>query len=268
MTRLMGVWEDWEGFDKIGNVRSTRDYFVYWAFEWDAIFIHYGATFYCDSVLERTTTHNIDYLRYPPGSFRAEAKNTVDNAFTSTELIRNAIESHGYPLTYRDGFIADPHFNFAAPGWPNTLEQYINAVDANIIDMSPTYPVTNCYFVYNEETGLYERFQHLSGESAGPHLDLMNGEQLAFRNIIVQNTYYEQRDRQGYLAFQCHDTTRDGWYFTGGKGIRITWEKTTDYGATRFFDDKNNEIRMNTGKTMILIIQDGDTFLIDGVRVS
>ncbi|MDR2546058.1 MAG: DUF3048 domain-containing protein [Lachnospiraceae bacterium] len=267
MTRLMGIWENWDDFDKIGNIRSTRDYFVYWAFEWDALFIHYGATIYCDTILGRDTTHNIDCLQYAPASFRDVAKNQVDNAFTNTGRIVNAATTHDYLLSYREGRIAEKHFNFAAPGWANTLEQYINAVDAQVIDMSPTYPVTNCYFVYNEETGLYDRFQHLAGENAGPHIDLMNGEQLSFKNIIVQNTYYEQRDRQGYLVFQCHDTTRDGWYFTGGKGIRISWEKTSDYGATRFLDDKRSEIEMNTGKTMILIIQDGDTFMIDGTRV-
>ena len=80
-----------------------------------------------------------------------------------------------------------------------------------------------------------------------------------FKNILVQNTYHEELS-DGYLVFQCHDTTRDGWYFTNGKGIHVNWEKTSDYSATRYYDDNGNEIMLNTGKTMICIVEDGDQF--------
>ena len=84
----------------------------------------------------------------------------------------------------------------------------------------------------------------------------------------MQNTYYEVRDDKGYLAFQCHDTTRDGWFFTNGKGIHVNWEKTSDYGATRYYDDAGNEIELNTGKTMVCIVEDGDSFLVDNQEFS
>jgi len=268
MTRLMAIWEDWRDFEKIGNIRSARDYYVYWAFEWDAFLIHFGGPHYSDDILNRSSTESIDCLKYSGAYFRDVAKNNVDNAFTSTEMIRKSLDFFGYSPNHREGFADKPHFSFAAPGQPNNLTQYADAIYANRVDMSSTYPVTNCYFVYNAETGLYERFQHLSGERDGPHLDLLNGEQLTFKNIIVQNMYFEQRDLQGYLSFQCHDTTRGGWYFTNGRGIRITWEKTKDYEPTRYFDVFGNEIEFNIGKTMILIIQDGDVFIIDGRRVS
>lgn len=263
MTRLMAVWEDWSNFDKIGNIRSCRDYYLYWAFEWDAIYIHFGGPFYIDELIGREDTQNINCIDYSKASYRDTAKNSTDNAFTSTENIMNAIDHYGYPTEYREGYADETHYQFASNAEPNTLEQYSDAITATKIDMSPAYPVTNCYFIYNEETGLYERFQHLSGDSDGPHIDLANNEQLAFKNVLVQNTYFEVRDQKGYLAFQCHDTTRDGWFFTNGKGIHVTWEKTTDYGATRYYDDNGNEIQLNTGKTMVCILEDGDTFNVD-----
>ena len=170
----------------------------------------------------------------------------------------NVIESKGYSTEYRD--IADQaHFNFATQSAANTLEQYgSDAKTATYIDMSGCYPLTRCYFRYDEDDGLYYRYQHLSGGTDGPHLDA-DGEQLTFKNILVQNTYCEELS-DGYLVFQCHDTTRDGWYFTNGKGIHVNWEKTSDYGATRYYDDNGNEILLNTGKTMICIVEDGDTF--------
>ena len=45
ITRLMGIWENWDNLEKVGNVRSSRDYFMYWSFEWDAFHVHYGGPF-------------------------------------------------------------------------------------------------------------------------------------------------------------------------------------------------------------------------------
>ena len=52
ITRLMGIFEDWEDIEKIGYVRSSRDYFVYCAMEHDAIYCHFGqATPYVGELL-------------------------------------------------------------------------------------------------------------------------------------------------------------------------------------------------------------------------
>ena len=266
ITRLMDIWEDWDDIEKIGNVRSSRDYFMYWSFEWDAFHIHYGGPFYMDDLLNRNDSENINLnidvsITY---HFRDYAKNDFDNAFTNSKLIHDYIDDKNYSLNYRDNYSDEQHFLFASEQDPNMLTQYEDCIQAKKVDMSLAYPLTNCYFVYNEKTGLYDRFQHLSGEHDGPHMDLANNTQLAFKNLLIQNTYYEVRDEKGYLSFQCHDTTRDGWFFTNGKGIHVTWEKTADYSATRYYDDAGNEIKLNTGKTMICILEDGDTFTVDG----
>lgn len=268
MTRLMAVFDNWSNFEKLGNIRSCRDYFAYWAFEWDAVIVHYGGPFYMDEVMGRKDTQHIDCIDYSNSYYRDIAKNDYDNAFTSTKLLNKAMDYYGYSDQYRDGYADEQHYLFAPDEAPNTLEQYDDALPAARVDMSLAYPVTNCYFIYNENTGLYERYQHLSRDVEGPHIDLANNRQLAFKNILVQNTYYEVRDQKGYLAFQCHDTTRDGWFFTNGKGIHVTWEKTSDYGATRYYDDDGNEILINTGKTMICILADGDSFTVDGKVLS
>ena len=267
MTRLMGVFEDWSNVEKLGNIRSCRDYYVYWAFEWDAIYIHYGGPFYINDIIGRSDTQNINCIEYGNATYRDTAKNSTDNAFTSTDRIKDAAAHYGYPLEYREGYADKQHYMYASESEPNTLAQYSDAITASKVDMSPAYPVTNCYFEYNEATGLYDRYQHLSGDSDGPHIDLANNQQLSFKNLLIQNTYFEVRDEKGYLAFQCHDTTRDGWFFTNGKGIHVTWEKTSDYGATRYYDDDGNEIKLNTGKTMVCILEDGDTFTVDGKTI-
>lgn len=261
ITRLMPIFQDWQSADKLGNVRSCRDYYVYWAFEWDALYVHFGGPFYIDEVISRTD--DIDGKTSSNFWRDKSAKNSTDNAFIDAAGVLAEADRLGYSTRLRDGYADGQHYRFAPVESPNDLSQYSDAVTADRIDMSPAYPVTNCYFVYNSDTGRYDRYQHLSGSSDGPHTDAANGEQLSFKNILVQNTYYEVRDAKGYLAFQCHDTTRDGWFFTGGRGIHVNWEKTSDYGATRYYDDAGNEIELNAGKTMVCIVEDGDSFLVD-----
>lgn len=263
MTRLMAVFEDWKDLDKIGNIRSLRSYYAYWAFEWDAFIVHVGGPFFINELLAQDTTETID-MNSSTGSsafFRSDDRPMPHNAYTSGKLLETAVNENGYSVEYR-GLTDERHFLFASKAEPNTLAQYGDAtVSAEYIDMSGCYPLTRCYFEYEDSDGLYYRSQHLSGDVDEPHIDAATGEQLSFKNIIVQNTRYENLGlEEGYITFQCHDDAMDGWYFTNGRGIHVTWKKTSDYGATRYYDDNGNEIVLNTGKTMICIVEDGDAF--------
>lgn len=261
MTRMLAIYEDWEDLEKIGNIRSLRSYFAYWAFEWDAYIVHFGGPYFINELTEAPTTQNVNGNLGSDDAafFRTPDRVSPHNAYAVGSGLAAVIDNKGYSRYYRD-LVDDNHFQFAAKASPNTLSQYETAArNATYIDMSGSYPLTRCYFEYNEEDGLYYRSQHLSGSTDGPHIDEATGKQLTFKNILVQNVKVEDLG-EGYLAFQCHDTTRDGWFFTNGKGIHVNWEKTSDYGSTRYFDDYGNEIILNTGKTMICVIEEGDTF--------
>ncbi|MCM1326807.1 MAG: DUF3048 domain-containing protein [Bacteroidales bacterium] len=263
MTRLMGIYEDWQSLDKIGNIRSLRSYYMYWAFEWDAIIVHVGGPFFIDELLAQPDTNNVDETSSPDRNafYRDSDRSIPHNAYTTGSMILNIVRRKNYSLEYRS--LADEqHYLFAPESAPNTLEQYgENTQNISYIDMSGCYPLTRCYFEYNESDGLYYRSQHISGDTDGPHMDAATGEQLSFKNILIQYVKCEELDfKEGYLNFQCLDTDMDGWYFTNGKCIHVTWEKTSDYGATRYYDDNGEEILLNTGKTMICIVRDGDNF--------
>ncbi|MBQ9991291.1 MAG: DUF3048 domain-containing protein [Lachnospiraceae bacterium] len=259
ITRLMAIYGDWTELERVGNIRSCRDYFIYWAFEWDALYVHAGGPFYIDEVIGRKDTHNINALTAPSGVFyRTTDRSAPQNLYLDGADIYAEANRLGYPLEARTDYVDNTsHFQFASKTEPNTLTQYSDAAVAKKIDLASAYPTTQTWFEYNEADGLYYRFQKTSG---GAHKDQATGEQLAFKNVLVQFTYHEVRDAKGYLAFQCIDSTRDGWFFTEGKAIHVTWKKTSDYGTTRYYDDNGNEIQLNTGKTMICIVEDGDTF--------
>lgn len=259
MTRLIAIFEDYESIEKLGNIRSLRDYYTYWAFEWDAIICHFGGPYYIDEVMAQTTTDNLDGNVLSNPFFRSSDRKAPHNAYLDGSLVKPVLEKQGIDITDR-GIADAAHYNFANPSEPNTLTQYSYAEDATYIDMTACYPVTRCYFEYNEADGLYYRSQYVSNGNDGPHIDGANGKQLTFSNILIESHDYAVRDQKGYLWYETVDSGRDAWYITQGKLIKCTWEKVSEYGATRYYDEAGNEIALNTGKTMVLIIKDGNMF--------
>lgn len=260
MSRQLGIIEDWQSLEKIGNIRSCRDYYVYWGLEWDPIIVHFGGPFYLADLITRSDVENItgcavDNTSAAPGAnafFRTDEHAAPHNAYTSGEKLVDAIGAQGYSFTHRPDCYSEEHFQFASEDAPNTLEDAKGSFDATAVDLSKIFTTTKSSFEYDEELGAYKKFIY-----GNPQIDATTNEQLTFENIIVQNTYYEVRDAKGYLAFKAIDDTRDGYFFTKGKGIHITWIKESDYSPTRYYDDDGNEIVINTGKTFIAVAQDG-----------
>ena len=266
MSRQMGILENWENLSQIGNIRSIRDYFIYAALEYDPIIVHYGGPeLYVSGVLTGKNrpdgVDDVDNLNGVGGKpmgpdygafFRIPEGSTSEHtAFTDGAHVTAAIEKAGFSKTHRDKFEGQAHFNFTGYTSPNTLADYPDAVDATEINMASSFPVTKSALTYDPEKEVY--LKTLYGNK---QVDALTGEQLAFSNVIIQRTYHEVRDDNGYLAYQMHDSTRDGYYITKGKMIHITWSKTADYAPTTYYDDNGQEITLNTGKTMIFIIQE------------
>ena len=60
ITRLMALYDDYRDLEKVGSIRSSRDYFVYFALEYDAIYAHFGqATPYVGDLLNSDQVDNI-----------------------------------------------------------------------------------------------------------------------------------------------------------------------------------------------------------------
>lgn len=247
LTRLMGIIKDWHDLKKVGSTRSCRDYYVYWALEWDAIYCHFGGpAAYVKPVLERPDVDNLDgTLLDGFVYFRTKDRKAPHNAYASGAGILKGIEKFGFSQEYTSNYTGE-HFQFAKT---NEKVELTDGVSATHIE--PGYAVNKPWFDYNESDGLYYRFQY-----GAKHIDDAKGTQLAYTNIILQNTYYETRDAKGYLAFKCVDDSRTGWYITGGKVIPIKWRKKSDFEATKYYDMSGKEITLNRGKTWICIIED------------
>ena len=275
MSRQMGILQDWQDLERIGNVRSIRSYFVYEALEWDPIIIHFGGPHdYTGEILTREDVDNINGTGHPAmgpdyGAFyripRDGGIKDEHTAYTDAEHILDAIDQAGFELEHRPEYYHDKHFTFAKDGQINDLSQYPDAVDATEIDMSGSFPVTQSSLSYDPEDHLY--YKRLYGN---PQCDAVTGEQMAFTNIFIQRCAWTHvTEDSAYLWFRIEEPEEgvdDGFYITNGKMIHVTWNKEDDYEPTLFYDDNGNEITVNQGRSMIFIIRDDtDDFEIDGI---
>ena len=273
MSRQMGIMQDWQGLDRIGNIRSIRSYFVYEALEWDPIILHFGGPVdYTGEILTREDVDNINgvggimgpdygaYYRVPHDGVAIE-----HTAYTDSENVNDAIEEAGFEKEHREGYYHEKHFTFAKDGEINTLEQYPDAVDATEIDMEGSYPVTRSALYYNEDDHKY--YKTLYGND---QCDAVTGEQMAFENIFIQRCAWTHVvDGSAYLWFRIEEPEEgvdDGFYITNGKMIHVTWNKEDHYEPTIYYDDNGQEVTVNQGRTMIFIIRDDtDDFDINGI---
>lgn len=259
ISRQMGIIQDWESLDKIGNIRSCRLYYMFWMLEYDAILIHGGGIYTMAYLFDDPSVNNISGSGESgtgsgaPGNtyfFRTSDKKAPHNMYISNEGINSAIDSLGYSKEIREEYHNPDRFTFASG--VNTLE---DGETATKIDLSDVFPYSKPKFEYNEEEGVYYKTLHNQ-----PQVDAGNDEQLAFANVIVQVAHSQNLSTDpnatDYKVFLCHDTTRGGYYFTQGKVIPIRWEKTSDRGATKYYDIDGNEIKLNTGKTYIAVSQE------------
>lgn len=241
ITRLMAIIENYKKVDKIGSSRSCRYYFVHYAMEYDAIYCHFGQSKYALPVLRKDSVNNINGLENLAGKayYRSRERKAPHNAYAVGEKLYSFAKNKGYRLNYTKK--AKSHFRFAKK--KNSLRKGKKAVT-----IKPGYRIDQPVFKYNRKKKEYYRSQY-----GKPHVDQETGKQLHCKNVIMQFVDIGLFDDKKSLVI---DTVGSGTgiFATRGRYIPIRWKKDSEFGVTRYFDGNGKEIRLNRGKTWVLIV--------------
>lgn len=245
ITRLMAIYQNYEELEKVGNVRSCRLYYVYFAKEFGAAYFHAGESKYALDVLNSSFIDNVDGITGKGGAFyyRDSSRRAPHNLYTTGEKLSQAMERYGYETKLPEDY--EPHYQFTTEDAPNLLE---HGADATMVKLY--YVDAKPWFVYNEKSGLYERYEF--GEK---QVDGLTGEQLAVKNIILQNCYSSLKDSGNGTLDIDYLSGGTGTYITNGKAIEITWKRASNTEKTHYYDADGNEIVLNPGKTWVEIVE-------------
>ena len=177
ITRLMAVIEDFDDLDRVGPVRSSRDYFVYQAMGYQALYCNWGlARPYVEELINRDTVQNISAAVegiYNPaheayGRHQRPGYATEFTGYLYIDGMLEAAERLSYEWEYDDAYV--PPFTFAADGVV-AQDNYVDAPAATMIypggkeGNQGGYGSYNPYFEYHEDENVYYRYQ-----DGGPRL--------------------------------------------------------------------------------------------------
>lgn len=151
ITRLLALYKD-ANVDRIGSVRSSRHYYLDYALENDAIYVHFGWSPQAQSDIKTLGINNINGI-YDDSAFVRESKLPVSwehNAFTSTKKITAVAKNKGYRMTSDK----DTLLNYSVD--EINLENEEEKQVANKVDIKYSNSVITNY-EYNEKEKVYYR---------------------------------------------------------------------------------------------------------------
>ena len=105
--------------------------------------------------------------------------------------------------------------------------------------------------MYDPETKLYTRYQF-----GKVHVDYNTDQALKFKNIIIQIVKQWDIDKNGYQTMDLENTSGEGYYITNGTAIPIKWTKKESSYFMRYYDEKQEVLTINPGKTYIAVFPD------------
>ena len=242
ITRMMALFKD-QNTARIGSVRSSRHYYLDYALENDAIYVHFGWSPQAESDIPKLNVKNINGL-YDDAFWRDTNLNVSyeHTAFTSMEKILNTAKKKGYSLTSSKDLL----LNYVTD--EVDLSSHEESVVANSVDIKYSNYLTTSY-IYNPKDKLY--YRSVNDKS---HSDYVTKKQYSTKNIII--TYVDNKNIDGdSKGRQELDNigTGVGFYITNGSCVPITWEKKSRTSQTVYKYKNGNEIDVNDGNTYIQI---------------
>ena len=255
VTRLVAVFQSFDA-EKIGPIRSSRDYYIHFALDCGAVYVHHGGSPSGYARLRNLNVNRLDGMnlegryfwrdRTYPEWYKSfgQTRSLEHSSYTSRDNIYAAASEAGFS----DAFDTETGYGFLffeeltrPPGY--------SAVNVNV----PFSRGSERTFEYDYVRCVYKV---LNGE--GPHVDELTREPLYVKNILIQQMRTRVVDDVGRREFATVGSGT-GFLVTMGTRTPVVWEKEDDFSPTRWYLEDGEPMRINAGKTWICVFQDNGT---------
>ena len=238
----------------VGPVRSSREYYVEWAAEWKALYVHAGGSPQALAALalkgHGQWVYNADEFRWgSPYFWRVSDRFPPHNLYTDGKHLRSIAKR----LNVSDGPIK-PVWQFG-PDAPRELRPTGGTIRLD-------YPTEIISYGYDADTNTYIRY--ING-SKKPQRDRVGGQVVAPKNVVILrmsfgplNDGHPQKHR-----LEANDVGKGVAYIaTNGRTIKGQWRKASPTAPTLLFDADGKPVVLTAGQTFVQVIALGYSFAI------
>ncbi len=238
-TRYLAIYVS-ESPQQIGPVRSARPYFLDYALEFDAVFVHVGGS---NEALRNIRDYQMASISAMTSNefwrFYETGKTAPNNMYTAMENLRSA-QSY---MQFREEGNYEPWLFHEDP--TALIEEMSQAVFNVTITYNQHY---NVIYDYDEEVLAFKRY-------VNNQLQIDEHDETAVHamNILLIKSSKTVLDHEGRLAITTVGSGT-GYYITMGRYQKISWEKEGLRDKTYFYDEKGEALIINPGQTWIQVV--------------
>ncbi len=248
LTRLMMLTSDYASLSTVGSIRSSREYYLDFAADYDAIYVHAGGSEQAYTEMKQRKVDHLDGVNMSiPNMFyrdqwRLDNIGYVHSVVSDGERIVDGIKYIKCRTDLKKSFESPLSF----VEWGETYVPEETDCSKLLVKYNGGH---HPYFEFNEDDGLYYRYQFTGDE----HIDYNTGEQLAFTNIIVlymktANT----KDEYNHLDV-ITTGSGEGYYVTAGGCEEIKWSKSSEDSPMKLTNSDGEPLLVNRGKSFFQI---------------
>lgn len=251
LTRLLGIYNDYADLKAIGSIRSSREYYIDFAANHDAIYVHAGGSDSAYVNLKSRAINNIDgvnggevtkYFYRDPYRRNTLGMSLEHTLVIDGDQLNEAIAYKKYRQTYAKDF-ANP-MKFVGPGQTLTLKNGTAVKTAYV-----SFAAHQTVFSYDEASNTWLRSQNGYAQ-----VDGVTGEQLAYSNVLVLGCPYTYTNDEKNHITVTDTGSGKGWYLTGGKCVSVCWSKADSDTPMKLTYTNGREVYLTPGKTCIEIV--------------
>jgi hypothetical protein len=232
----------------VGPVRSARYYYIAWAAEWRAMYVHAGGS---PQALQTLRQQGAGQLVYNADQFFNGAYfRRVTNRFPPHNLFTTGAQLH--QLTARLGATkpAQPATWQFGPDAPLESRPAGGRIEVD-------YQANVIVYKYERATNTYPRF--VSGTTR--QVDAGSKKPVAPKNVVIMLMQFGPlNDGEAYKHRLEAKIIGSGtaWIATNGHTIKGTWRKKSLLGPTLFYDATGHQVTLTAGQTFIQVMKPTD----------
>jgi hypothetical protein len=234
----------------VGPVRSARQYYIAWAAEWRALYVHSGGSPQALATLRAQgrgqLVWNADEFRWGNRYlWRTRDRFAPHNVYTDAANLRAMQATIGAP-------------DFATP--PKPAWQFGRAAP---MARRPVGGRIDVVYAYNTVTYRYDRLTNTYRRSVTDEpsqADAGTGAPVAPTNVVVMVMHFGPlRDGQPQKRRLEAQYIGQGkaWISTNGRTTVGTWRKDAETAPTQFFDAAGRPVTLTVGQTFIQVVAEG-----------